>query len=156
MLLLFTLNITFFRLRIPLLRGLLSVEAHWVQTSIWGYKVHFQTIWPSSFCTERMIQVCKISSGIWRPNKLTLKLGYVMIRETGWKKGKVSCTDKTKVKILSHNAHQHVQQKTSTAFQRKHLVPAVKYDGGGRVMIWVFFLQQQDLEILQSSSQTLF
>ena len=37
--------------------------------------------------------------------------------------------------MFGHNAQQHVWRKPNTAYQHKHLIPAVKHGGGG-LMIW--------------------
>jgi len=39
--------------------------------------------------------------------------------------------------MFGHNAPQHIWSKPNTAYQDKHLEPAVKHGGGG-LMVWAF------------------
>ena len=47
-------------------------------------------------------------------------------------------TDKTKVELFGRCVCHYIWRKSNTAFQKKNIVPTVKY-GGGSVMIWACF-----------------
>ncbi|KAK3569335.1 hypothetical protein QTP86_026814 [Hemibagrus guttatus] len=47
-------------------------------------------------------------------------------------------TDKTKIELFGRSVSHYVWRKSNTAFQKKNIIPTVKY-GGGSVMVWGCF-----------------
>ncbi len=47
-------------------------------------------------------------------------------------------TDETKVELFGRCVSHYIWRKSNTAFQKKHIIPTVKY-GGGSVMVWGCF-----------------
>ncbi|KAL0164294.1 hypothetical protein M9458_003174, partial [Cirrhinus mrigala] len=47
-------------------------------------------------------------------------------------------TDKTKVELFGRRVSRYIWRKSNTAFQKKNIIPTVKY-GGGSVMVWGCF-----------------
>ncbi|KAK3510401.1 hypothetical protein QTP70_005894 [Hemibagrus guttatus] len=47
-------------------------------------------------------------------------------------------TDETKIKLFGRSVSHYVWRKSNTAFQKKNIIPTVKY-GGGSVMVWGCF-----------------
>src|SRR4029434_1714040 len=43
---------------------------------------------------------------------------------------KVIWTDETKIELLGHNKRRYAWRQKNTAFQKKHLLPIVKFGGG--------------------------
>ncbi|KAK3563022.1 hypothetical protein QTP86_013282 [Hemibagrus guttatus] len=47
-------------------------------------------------------------------------------------------TDETKIELFGRSVSHYVWRKRNTAFQKKNIIPTVKY-GGGSVMVWDYF-----------------
>ncbi len=52
--------------------------------------------------------------------------------------GKILWTDETKVELFGRYVSHYIWRKSNTAFQKKNIIPTVKY-GGGIVTVWGCF-----------------